>query len=122
MIRRPPRSTRTDTLLPYTTLFRSHADRVPDPVRPRSVPAARRRRSWRQKLHVRPNIQLNDSVGTGSEHSATDDQRIGTADADAASGAARIHIPQHEGPTSARKQPPQRPTRLDRKGVVRGKN
>src|SRR3546814_5143636 len=25
MIRRPPRSTRTDTLLPYTTLFRSKA-------------------------------------------------------------------------------------------------
>src|SRR3546814_16853381 len=24
MIRRPPRSTRTDTLVPYTTLFRSH--------------------------------------------------------------------------------------------------
>src|SRR3546814_4945134 len=29
MIRRPPRSTRTDTLFPYTTLFRS--DRPPDP-------------------------------------------------------------------------------------------
>src|SRR3546814_16091748 len=32
MIRRPPRSTRTDTLFPYTTLFRSidieHEDRV----------------------------------------------------------------------------------------------
>src|SRR3546814_19628042 len=27
MIRRPPRSTRTDTLFPYTTLFRSHEDR-----------------------------------------------------------------------------------------------
>src|SRR3546814_15934409 len=26
MIRRPPRSTRTDTLFPYTTLFRSHLD------------------------------------------------------------------------------------------------
>src|SRR3546814_20915083 len=26
MIRRPPRSTRTDTLFPYTTLFRSIAD------------------------------------------------------------------------------------------------
>src|SRR3546814_16345439 len=26
MIRRPPRSTRTDTLFPYTTLFRSHRD------------------------------------------------------------------------------------------------
>src|SRR3546814_9657196 len=28
MIRRPPRSTRTDTLFPYTTLFRSVADGV----------------------------------------------------------------------------------------------
>src|SRR3546814_7576623 len=30
MIRRPPRSTRTDTLFPYTTLFRSlrHAERA----------------------------------------------------------------------------------------------
>src|SRR3546814_2614407 len=28
MIRRPPRSTRTDTLFPYTTLFRSLASRV----------------------------------------------------------------------------------------------
>src|SRR3546814_17528540 len=27
MIRRPPRSTRTDTLFPYTTLFRSAQDR-----------------------------------------------------------------------------------------------
>src|SRR3546814_9434891 len=27
MIRRPPRSTRTDTLFPYTTLFRSHGHR-----------------------------------------------------------------------------------------------
>src|SRR3546814_18710318 len=29
MIRRPPRSTRTDTLFPYTTLFRSMHDREP---------------------------------------------------------------------------------------------
>src|SRR3546814_4991084 len=29
MIRRPPRSTRTDTLFPYTTLFRSMAFGVP---------------------------------------------------------------------------------------------
>src|SRR3546814_18307053 len=28
MIRRPPRSTRTDTLFPYTTLFRSHRGRL----------------------------------------------------------------------------------------------
>src|SRR3546814_9306208 len=28
MRRRPPRSTRTDTLFPYTTLFRSHVDQM----------------------------------------------------------------------------------------------
>src|SRR3546814_16363509 len=32
MIRRPPRSTRTDTLFPYTTLFRSGPGPVPAPV------------------------------------------------------------------------------------------
>src|SRR3546814_8331578 len=43
MIRRPPRSTRTDTLFPYTTLFRSAAPRPfrestlrPDPDWPRA--------------------------------------------------------------------------------------
>src|SRR3546814_4641624 len=39
MIRRPPRSTRTDTLFPYTTLFRSSrrpAEQPPEPsMRPR---------------------------------------------------------------------------------------
>src|SRR3546814_20939410 len=48
MIRRPPRSTRTDTLFPYTTLFRS-----PRPSRPVSCwvsrPAARRLRRSRRK-------------------------------------------------------------------------
>src|SRR3546814_1948870 len=49
MIRRPPRSTRTDTLFPYTTLFRSDAQRsmntylgacvnlTPDDVRPAMI-------------------------------------------------------------------------------------
>src|SRR3546814_12587272 len=36
MIRRPPRSTRTDTLFPYTTLFRSH-----QPAVARAPPAGR---------------------------------------------------------------------------------
>src|SRR3546814_3621430 len=35
MIRRPPRSTRTDTLFPYTTLFRSASNR---PIRNRHHP------------------------------------------------------------------------------------
>src|SRR3546814_10440734 len=48
MIRRPPRSTRTDTLFPYTTLFRSHrqrADRASAPWRRRGAlrhPAAQK--------------------------------------------------------------------------------
>src|SRR3546814_20359778 len=37
MIRRPPRSTRTDTLLPYTTLFRSS---LPETVEPELGPIA----------------------------------------------------------------------------------
>src|SRR3546814_7086768 len=43
MIRRPPRSTRTDTLFPYTTLFRS-------PVRP-AGPGDRRQCDRRQRLY-----------------------------------------------------------------------
>src|SRR3546814_7188730 len=42
MIRRPPRSTRTDTLFPYTTLFRSHpfpAARIRPVDRRRAFPA-----------------------------------------------------------------------------------
>src|SRR3546814_2947886 len=35
MIRRPPRSTRTDTLFPYTTLFRSAGGRL-SPLRART--------------------------------------------------------------------------------------
>src|SRR3546814_12365258 len=32
MIRRPPRSTRTDTLFPYTTLYRSNAAGLPEAI------------------------------------------------------------------------------------------
>src|SRR3546814_2747501 len=41
MIRRPPRSTRTDTLFPYTTLFRSceGADRLSPEPAPTAQPA-----------------------------------------------------------------------------------
>src|SRR3546814_21078023 len=46
MIRRPPRSTRTDTLLPYATLFRSLS---PAPRRPRgSRRTPRAGRTWRR--------------------------------------------------------------------------
>src|SRR3546814_9899213 len=38
MIRRPPRSTRTDTLFPYTTLFRSRVDGDRAPVEHAEIP------------------------------------------------------------------------------------
>src|SRR3546814_11415207 len=40
MVRRPPSSTRTDTLFPYTTLFRTQAA-VPVPRVPAAAPAGR---------------------------------------------------------------------------------
>src|SRR3546814_12367878 len=48
IIRRPPRSTRTDTLFPYTTRFRSIIPAAPEPVR------ARRRRVAAGRRRVRP--------------------------------------------------------------------
>src|SRR3546814_8308923 len=39
MIRRPPRSTRTDTLFPYTTLFRSPVIRACQLIRPQTMSA-----------------------------------------------------------------------------------
>src|SRR3546814_15269424 len=45
MIRRPPRSTRTDTLFPYTTLFRSH------------VHGRRNRRNPRQRTLAHPHVK-----------------------------------------------------------------
>src|SRR3546814_1958324 len=45
MIQRPPRSTRTDTLFPYTTLFRSRTEvRLPD-----AAGAAADRRKWKRR-------------------------------------------------------------------------
>src|SRR3546814_17463442 len=42
MVRRPPRSTRTDTLVPYTTLFRSHWVRPPAATSPHAAASHRR--------------------------------------------------------------------------------
>src|SRR3546814_20280111 len=49
MIRRPPRSTRTDTLFPYTTLFRSRPHRVGGVVMP--IDAKRIEEDARPRLH-----------------------------------------------------------------------
>src|SRR3546814_17683237 len=53
MIRRPPRSTRTDTLFPYTTLFRSQGQHGRDP----------RRLGGAQPRGVMPEITLRARIG-----------------------------------------------------------
>src|SRR3546814_16627323 len=47
MIRRPPRSTRTDTLFPYTTLFRSAS--VRSAIRDNAINAQKARAWWRPR-------------------------------------------------------------------------
>src|SRR3546814_14719897 len=55
MIRRPPRSTRTDTLFPYTTLFRSVAGAGAGAVAQAGGAAGRRRQAGRrQPREVQP--------------------------------------------------------------------
>src|SRR3546814_7716468 len=63
MIRRPPISTRTDTLFPYTTLFRSHL-RGPGTHTPRSRRGGRHPVRRRRRLHApRPQDQAALSHG-----------------------------------------------------------
>src|SRR3546814_13979505 len=52
MIRRPPRSTRTDTLFPYTTLFRSPAQHGAGGGLSRLLAGKRRRRGGRRVAGV----------------------------------------------------------------------
>src|SRR3546814_10253877 len=66
MIRRPPRSTRTDTLLPYTTLFRSGDVALPGPV-PKAGPRthANPDEHWalvRRMLHDEQSAIIEDRV------------------------------------------------------------
>src|SRR3546814_5766612 len=53
MIRRPPRSTRTDTLFPYTTLFRSVPHGLPAIVWGHRRPVLSPRRQERQEINQR---------------------------------------------------------------------
>src|SRR3546814_1600079 len=68
MIRRPPRSTRTDTLFPYTTLFRSPA--VPDDSQTR--PGVRRHAGRPGPEHA----EVADAVGDRSEEHTSELQSL----------------------------------------------
>src|SRR3546814_6759326 len=76
MIRRPPRSTRTDTLCPYTTLFRSRHHRLPGGAGRWCVErrrcgdrddAGRRRRGHRRELR---DLRGRALLGRSEEHTS----------------------------------------------------
>src|SRR3546814_2654477 len=60
MIRRPPRSTRTDTLCPYTTLFRSPARSMRCPRSPPYFPSPSPR-NWRSRARSTPRSEEHTS-------------------------------------------------------------
>src|SRR3546814_7658137 len=78
MIRRPPRSTRTDTLLPYTTLFRSVLEEsssvstppeVTSAVRKPSVPAGFRHQRFSRSATARSFLS-DRSARRSEEHTS----------------------------------------------------
>src|SRR3546814_11433972 len=64
MIRRPPRSTRTDTLLPYTTLFRSPnwQSSLPRDSHPMSSKTSRGRRSEEHTSELQSLMRISYAV------------------------------------------------------------
>src|SRR3546814_17067833 len=75
MIRRPPRSTLTDTLFPYTTLFRSKLFAAPDSRDPDAHPraAGRDRRPVGRRRLARRRVQRrrpDDDLGRSEEHTS----------------------------------------------------
>src|SRR3546814_10402700 len=64
MIRRPPRSTRTDTLFPYTTLFRSGS-----PLAAHGAVHTLRRSGWRARAHSGIAQRLGRTRGGSTERS-----------------------------------------------------
>src|SRR3546814_8195158 len=84
MIRRPPRSTRTDTLFPYTTLFRSPGGTAayPSSVLMNAIPARVAGVARRVMVVPTPDGVLNDLVLTAARVAGlTELWRVGGAQA-----------------------------------------
>src|SRR3546814_20856675 len=80
MTRRPPRSTRTDTLFPYTTLFRSPLEHAEHVVGDQNLPVALRRGA---DADGRAGDLLRDLDRDRFEHALDDDREgAGLGDGD----------------------------------------
>src|SRR3546814_3163177 len=78
MIRRPPRSTRTDTLFPYTTLFRSLSRRLGSPLsifQSDGNSGHRENAAW-QNPHMIPKVQPSVPARTRSEEHTSELQSL----------------------------------------------
>src|SRR3546814_2595818 len=71
MIRRPPRSTRTDTLFPYTTLFRSKCDQD---AKSKDAPKRPRLMGKRNALHIHSEQACDERARQENERDEGNDQ------------------------------------------------
>src|SRR3546814_9812570 len=76
MNRRPPRSTRTDTLLPYTTLCRSRAKRVD------TTDEWIRQRTGIHQRHIAADGEMTSDLGSAAAREAMAQAGVGPADID----------------------------------------
>src|SRR3546814_15882450 len=106
MIRRPPRSTRTDTLFPYTTLFRSR-------------PGVEVHGAHHRALSQRP-VKLCAEGPHSALREAASLEESSSQPAEGRSVQARIYEAQSQWRGSDSR--PRRPGCEDRKGVVSGKS
>src|SRR3546814_1492952 len=76
MIRRPPRSTRTDTLVPYTTLFRSTDDNtgLSDDSAVAQLVASLTPKASKSNVPPQDDDEDEDDIEDGEDDSSTDDR------------------------------------------------
>src|SRR3546814_13947374 len=84
MIRRPPRSTRTDTLFPYTTLFRSGRVAVAEQAADYAGLSAQQASGMLKKLETRmykhaQNLEFEDAARLRDQIHQLREQEIGRA-------------------------------------------
>src|SRR3546814_16337648 len=105
MIRRPPRSTRTDTLVPYTTLFRSPCQRQD---------VARACAEWRQAQFdtVEAVEQVLAEAAVGNQH-----RKVGVGRADDAHRDAALAVAAQAFEAPGLQHPPQLDLPGDRKST-----
>src|SRR3546814_299909 len=105
MLRRPPRSTRTDTLFPYTTLFRSQISPRSQRRRPQPRDAARRGRRSLSAFAEEPGLRIGRGTDERSRrqahrnrpppHGAGDHARLGRRSPDLRPPALRASVTRH---------------------------